>query len=228
MNCGIWQLAIQRDQKERMTDMTNKTRTDRKGKNCRIHISTATLVAILLMAAGTGRVQAGQSGETKADHSGMQMDHSTMPGMTGTTASGHKDHNPKHGGIFFMAMDNIHHLEGVLESPGVFRVYLYDSHTKPLTKAQVKLITGKVLVGDEMNAPEVPLQLSADGLTLQMALPQGCPMPVTLTLLMRFPGMKKDARPELFTFPFAEFTPPNAPAHDATPSMEMHDHHTGM
>src|SRR5215469_9297755 len=29
----------------------------------------------------------------------------------------HQNHNPQHGGVFFMAEDNIHHLEGVMVQP---------------------------------------------------------------------------------------------------------------
>ena len=29
----------------------------------------------------------------------------------------HMDHKPKHGGTFFMSLDNVHHLEGVLLPP---------------------------------------------------------------------------------------------------------------
>ena len=114
----------------------------------------------------------------------------------------HADHNPKHGGTFFMAMNNHHHLEGVLEAPGIFRVYVYDAFTKPLPPDQVKLVSGRVVVGDSENAPEVPLKLSRNGETLEADLGDKGSPPVTLTLLVRFPGMSPEARPELFTFPF--------------------------
>jgi hypothetical protein len=44
----------------------------------------------------------------------------------------HGDHSPKHGGIFFMAPNRWHHLEGALVSNGTFRLYLYDNFTRPL------------------------------------------------------------------------------------------------
>lgn len=43
----------------------------------------------------------------------------------------HGDHNPKHGGIFFMAPDLFHHLEGVIEA-GEFRLYIYNNLTQPM------------------------------------------------------------------------------------------------
>src|ERR1700733_3640287 len=69
----------------------------------------------------------------------------------------HMDHKPKHGGTFFMSLDNLHHLEGVLLPPGTFRVYLYDDHTKPLKPDQVKLASGTIQVGDSDSAPKIPL-----------------------------------------------------------------------
>jgi hypothetical protein len=57
----------------------------------------------------------------------------------------HGDHNPKHGGQFFMAPDNRHHLEGAFPHAGVFRLYLYDDFTKPLPRDQMHTATAKVV-----------------------------------------------------------------------------------
>lgn len=135
-------------------------------------------------------------------------------GQAASAPMPHQDHNPKHGGEFFMAMDDQHHLEGVFIKPDVFRVYLYDAYTKPLSKAQVKQASGTIQLGDDENAPKIPLSVSKDGKTLEVALPS-VKFPFTITLLMRFPGMTPDARPELFTLPFSAYTNPNDhPAND--------------
>jgi len=117
-----------------------------------------------------------------------------------------------------MAMDSHHHLEGVLEAPGIFRVYLYDSHTKPLAPDRMKQVSGTVIVGDSDDAPEIPLTLSRDGRTLEAAPDSGRELPVTLTLLMRFPGMARDAKPELFTFRFGQYPKRGWPVRYGGPS----------
>ena len=47
-------------------------------------------------------------------------------------AAAHMDHNPLHGGQFFMAANNYHHLEGALPQPGQFRLYVYDDFKQPV------------------------------------------------------------------------------------------------
>ena len=47
-------------------------------------------------------------------------------------AAAHMDHNPLHGGQFFMAANSYHHLEGALPQPGEFRLYVYDDFKQPV------------------------------------------------------------------------------------------------
>src|SRR5581483_11196421 len=105
--------------------------------------------AVLLAFLGT-RSTAAQSFHGSGESHAGQHAHAPMK---------HQDHDPKHGGIFFMAMDNKHHLEGVLETSGIFRVYLYDAYTHPLPPAKVKQASGTVQVGDAVDAPKIPLAL---------------------------------------------------------------------
>lgn len=122
----------------------------------------------------------------------------------------HQDHDSKYGGDFFMALDEKHHLEGVLAEPGTFRVYLFDEYTKPLAKAAVAKADAKVTWGRADNSPETPMLPSADGLTLEARAPAKVAFPAELTLRIRFPGAAANSRPELFTFPFKSWT--HAPA----------------
>ena len=60
-------------------------------------------------------------------------------------ARAHGNHNPQHGGQFFMAPDNWHHVEGAYLSTGVFRLYLYDDFTKPLPLNQARDVTARIV-----------------------------------------------------------------------------------
>ncbi|MEJ1406792.1 MAG: hypothetical protein RPU62_07380 [Candidatus Sedimenticola sp. (ex Thyasira tokunagai)] len=44
----------------------------------------------------------------------------------------HMDHNPRHGGQFFMAANKHYHLEGVYSMECGFELYLYDEFTRPI------------------------------------------------------------------------------------------------
>lgn len=123
----------------------------------------------------------------------------------------HMDHKPKHGGTFFMSLDNVHHLEGVLLPPATFRVYLYDDHTRPLKAEETRKASGTVQVGDSEDAPKISLGPGKKKETLEASLGNGVKFPVDLTLLMHLPGMEPDAKPELFNFTFLKFTDERAP-----------------
>src|SRR5215813_8642510 len=70
----------------------------------------------------------------------------------------HGNHNPQHGGLFFMAPDNWHHLEGTYRSGGAFRMYLYDDFTKPLARDQVRQMTGRIITKSGESFPLMPVQ----------------------------------------------------------------------
>ncbi len=54
------------------------------------------------------------------------------PNPADPNAAAHMDHNPLHGGQFFMAANNYHHLEGALPNAGEFRLYIYDDFKQPV------------------------------------------------------------------------------------------------
>jgi hypothetical protein len=124
-------------------------------------------------------------------------------------AHAHSDHDSKHGGTFFMALDNKHHLEGVLLPTGVFRVFIYDEYSRPLKVTDLGKIRGKVIWGEADGSPEIPLLASEHAAALEAKAPGPIQFPVVLTLLLHFPGMAASERPELFTFPFSHYSPSN-------------------
>ncbi|NOQ79269.1 MAG: hypothetical protein GQ546_07695 [Gammaproteobacteria bacterium] len=44
----------------------------------------------------------------------------------------HMDHEPRHGGQFFMAANRHYHIEGVYSKECGFELYLYDEYTRPM------------------------------------------------------------------------------------------------
>ncbi len=57
----------------------------------------------------------------------------------------HGNHNPQHGGQFFMAPDNWHHVEGVHPSARLFRLFVYDDYGRPLPAAKLKDVNARVV-----------------------------------------------------------------------------------
>jgi hypothetical protein len=107
----------------------------------------------------------------------------------------HGDHNPRHGGQFYMAADNWHHVEGTYPQPGLFRMYFYDNFTKPI---DVKGFTAR-LVGD--GRPDTSLKPSA-GNTMEAPLEDGA-LPRKLTVKVRF---SKEAAESQFDFTFTDLS----------------------
>jgi hypothetical protein len=111
----------------------------------------------------------------------------------------HGNHNPQHGGLFFMAPDNWHHLEGTYRSGGVFRMYLYDDFTKPLARDQVRLMTGQIITKSGTSFPLVPVQ---NGRFLEAKVGK-LAFPAEMAAKLKF----KSTSPEHhFDFTFAEYS----------------------
>lgn len=108
-------------------------------------------------------------------------------------ALAHGDHNPRRGGLFFMAPDRFHHLEGAL-SGGRFRLYFYDNYTEPLPAA-----AAAARIGDDRMVE------SRDGRALD--LPIAAELPLELVVHVDFGEGE-----ERFDFVFSdESLPPSLP-----------------
>lgn len=115
----------------------------------------------------------------------------------------HADHNPKHGGVFFMAPDNWHHLEGTLASDHELRIYVYDNFTQP-TKTDD--ISGELkaqpvndqdeAVGQPVTVPIKPVQGKP---YLIARLPENIKPPYQTEARLQFPKQKEKF---LFNFDF--------------------------
>lgn len=113
----------------------------------------------------------------------------------------HGDHNPRHGGQFFMADDAWHHLEGTYPRAGLFRVFFYDDWTKPLAP---KGFTGHAIVRDASGKQlaSIPLKASRISNAMEARIPNGA-LPMIASLQVRF----KPGEPEkLFDFQFNEYS----------------------
>ncbi len=131
------------------------------------------------------------------------------------TPRAHGDHNPKHGGIFFMAPDNWHHLEGTYPAAGRFRVYVYDDFSKPLSTAQVRKVRGRVVTkeafdpktGTTRELASTPLVLARNGAFLEARI-ESLALPAKLTAKISFTSDDKESRFD-FAFPaYLDLTSP--------------------
>jgi hypothetical protein len=111
----------------------------------------------------------------------------------------HGNHNPQHGGLFFMASDNAHHLEGAYLSSGTFRMYFYDEFTKPQKIAAVRAYKATLMVKDPKTGKETQYSLVRSGNSMQATVGK-LPLPAEMWASVRFTPDGKDNRFD-FTFP---------------------------
>jgi hypothetical protein len=124
----------------------------------------------------------------------------------------HGDHNPVHGGQFFMAADNWHHVEGTYPSAGLFRVFFYDNFKKPLPG---KNFSGDLIVLDKSDKELATITLtpSRDGSTLEAKLPQQlATMPLKAAATIQYDPKAKAQR---FDFAFDKLSTDPGPAKPA-------------
>jgi hypothetical protein len=130
------------------------------------------------------------------------------------TLRAHGNHNPQHGGQFFMAPDNWHHLEGVHPSDRVFRLYVYDDYGRPLAADRAKLVKARVVTQETFDPATrrttelraFPLKLSRNRSYFEARIDRAM-LPAEMTAKVQF----ADGQPEhRFDFTFAAFS--KAPA----------------
>lgn len=130
-------------------------------------------------------------------------------------ARAHGNHNPQHGGQFFMAPDNWHHIEGAYLASGAFRLYLYDDFTKPLKAAEARQIKARLVtkqIYDPTTAKENEIEkfpLVRKGSYLEAAIGRRS-LPARMSVKATFKAGDKE---NLFDFTFDDYSKdPGAPA----------------
>jgi len=139
-------------------------------------------------------------------------------------ARAHGNHNPQHGGQFFMASDSWHHVEGAYLPSGIFRLYLYDDFTRPLPLNQVRQVSARVVTKQTFDAATkatkeiTAVPLVRNGRHLEARVGK-LPLPAQMSAKVTFEPSKPE---NLFDFTFETFSkePVAAPRlTNAMPSM---------
>jgi hypothetical protein len=133
------------------------------------------------------------------------------PRKIGYELRAHGDHNPRHGGQFFMASDAWHHIEGTYPQNGLFRVFFYDNFTKPLA-LKGKGITGSLVIRDDKDKEiaSVPLAIGRDGSTMEAKVPAAnAALPLRATVKLKLTATTPE---QPFDFQFNEYSKDTAPA----------------
>jgi hypothetical protein len=138
------------------------------------------------------------------------------PMITVRTLRPHGNHNPQHGGLFFMAPDNTHHLEGVYPRAQVFRLYLYDDYARPLPPDQIRAVKARVVTKETFDTTThttkeiaaFPLVKTGSGGYLEARI-DTTSLPAQMSAKVQF---KSDAPEYRFDFTFPEVSRISVPA----------------
>jgi len=133
----------------------------------------------------------------------------------------HGNHNPQHGGQFFMAPDTWHHLEGTLPRDRLFRLHVYDDYARKLPPAALAAMDARVVTRQRFEAATrttveeeaYTLKPSKDGTSLEATISRAA-LPAAITVKVRF---KPDAPEYRFDFTFRELTREPPAQRPATP-----------
>ena len=118
-----------------------------------------------------------------------------------TRRAEHGDHNPRHGGVLFMAPDGVHHLEGALVD-GAFRLYFYDSFTRPVPPAGFR---ARAVPADDRGEPiGDPAPLASAPEALEMPVETDPEERASFTAFVRFPDREEEDRFDFVFLPEAE------------------------
>jgi len=136
-------------------------------------------------------------------------------GMHLTRLREHMDHEPKYGGVFFMAPDKFHHLEATLSASGEFRIYFYDNFTKPIPAEKFTVQANARPKGaDRQVEKPLILVLEPEKAFVTGKLDASLKLPVAVKAFVDF---KDGERPQPFDFEFdapsRQPAPPKAEGH---------------
>lgn len=119
-------------------------------------------------------------------------------GMALQEVKSHLDHDAKHGGVFFMAPDQKHHLEGTMSDKGEFHIHFYDEYTKPIS-AEKFTAEGTVRAkGSDKEAP-LKMTLEPNKARLRGTVAPSIKFPLSIKVFIDF---KDGQQPQVFDFDF--------------------------
>ena len=104
-----------------------------------------------------------------------------------------------------MCSSDLHHLEGTLVAPNIFRVHFYDDMARPIRAAGFE---ASVRLSDATGTPVGPAVALAplsggDGSALQAQI-AGATLAVSLTLSLKFTA--SDPKAQIFDFTFSSYS----------------------